>query len=124
MNKIVLLAFSVVTILLNACAPSQQSTGVWINKEKIAGKSFRNIFIVVMSDNIDARSRIENDLAEAATARGYLAVKSIDVMPPSLSDNKKPTKEEVVSKVKGTGCDAVFMASLLRKGRKCSLRAG
>ena len=115
MNRIAPFLLFGFVFLLTACSSTKQSTGVWINKEKITGKSFSNIFIVVMSDNIEARSRIENDLAEAATARGYSAVKSIDVMPPSLSDNKKPTKEEVVSKVKGTGCDAVFMASLLRK---------
>jgi hypothetical protein len=115
MRKMYAVAAAAVILLLNACAPSVQSDGVWVNKDKIQGKSFKKIFIVVMSDNIEARSRLETDLADAATARGYEAVKSMDVMPPSLTDNKKPTKEDVVSKVKGSGCDAVFMASLLRK---------
>ena len=37
------------------------------------------------------------------------------MIPFVLSDTKVPTKEEVVSKVKESGCDAVFVASLLKK---------
>ena len=69
-----------------------------------------------MTADIEARSVIETDLAAAATSKGKQVVKSIDVLPPVLSDPKKmPTKDEVVSKVKETGCDAVFIASLLKK---------
>ena len=36
-------------------------------------------------------------------------------MPFDMENPKKPTKEEVVSKVKASGCDGVFIASLLKK---------
>ncbi len=36
-------------------------------------------------------------------------------MPFDINNPKKPTKEEVVSKIKESGCDAVFIASLLKR---------
>lgn len=101
--------------LFAGCKSSKESTGVWVNKEKIQGKQFHKVFIVVVTADILARTQLENDLAAVATARGYEAVKSMDLLPISLDNPKKPTKEEVVAKVKESGCDAVFVASLLNK---------
>jgi hypothetical protein len=50
--------------------------GVWVNTEKIQGKSFTNIFIVVMTADIEARSVIENDLAAAAVAKDIRPLKA------------------------------------------------
>jgi hypothetical protein len=102
-------------IVFSACTATKEPTGVWVNKEKAQGKSFSKIFIVVMSADIEARAKLENDLATQVTAKGFTAVKSIDVMPPVLSDPKKPTKEEIVKTVKESGCDGVLAAALLKQ---------
>lgn len=115
MKRIQLLSLAALLFMIAACSSSKDITGIWVNKEKIQGKQYNNIFIVVMTDNIDARSKIETDLAAAATQNGFKSVKSIDVMSPTLNNSQTPTKEEIVSKVKASGCDAVFVASLLRK---------
>lgn len=88
---------------------------MWINKEKAEGKSFSKIFILVMTADIEARSVVESDLAAVAVSKGYTTVKSVEVMPPLLSNPQVPTKEELVSKVKGSGCDGVLIASLLKQ---------
>ena len=49
-----------------------------------------------MSADIEARSKVENDLAAAATAKGYKYIKSIDVMAPAFKDPQTPSKEEIV----------------------------
>ena len=105
----------IIGLILIGCKSSKESTGVWVNQEKIQGKQFHKVFIVVMTADILARTQLENDLAAVATSKGYEAVKSLDLLPMSLDNPKKPTKEEVVAKVKESGCDAVFVASLLRK---------
>jgi len=106
----------IITLFLAACSsPKESTTGVWVNKDKIQGKSFNKIFIVVMTADPEARSTVENDLAAVATSRGHPVVKSIDVITTSLKDPKLPTKDEVVAKVKETACDAVFVATLLKK---------
>ena len=110
-----LLSLFAIVFVFASCSSMEKSTGVWVNKEKIQGKSFNKIFIVVMTANIQARAKLETDLAAAAIANGYNAVKSMDVMPPAFRDSSTPTKEEIAGKVKESGCDAVFVASLLRK---------
>lgn len=52
-----------------SCSTQQKSTGVWINTEKATGKSFGNVFIFVMTADVEARQVLENELAEEATDR-------------------------------------------------------
>jgi len=114
----------ILCLLLAACTSTKESTGVWVNKEKIQGKSFSKIFIVVMSADPEARSTVENNLARIATSRGHQVVKSIDLIPASVKDPKLPTKEEVVAKVKESGCDGVFVAALLKKDESIGYTEG
>src|SRR5215467_9293368 len=103
-------------VLFAACSSTKESTGdVWVNKDKMKGKSFSKVFIVAMSADPEVRSTVENDLAKIATSRGHAVVKSIDVIPTDIKNPKLPTKEEVVAKVKETGCDGAFVAAVLKK---------
>jgi hypothetical protein len=104
-----------ITVLIGACTSTKESSGVWVNKEKIKGKTFNKLFIVVMTADPEARATVENDLARVATSRGHPVVKSIDVIPTDMKDPKMPTKDEVVAKVKESGCDGVFVATVLKK---------
>ncbi len=110
-----LLSFATV-VVLSACSSQKNSTGIWVNKEKVKDKSYQNIFIVVMTADVEVRSKVETDLAAMVTSYGFKAVRSSDVMPGSVKDPRKPTKEEIVSKVKENGCDGVFVAALFKKG--------
>ncbi len=103
------------TMVFTACTSTKEPSGVWLNKEKAQGKSFHKLFIVAMTADIQARVQVENDLASTAKARGFDAVKSIDVMAPSLKDPTAPSKDEILNKVKGSGCDGILVASLLKK---------
>lgn len=123
MKRVQFSAALILSILFIACA-SPKSTGVWVNTEKIQGKKFSKIFIVVMSADIEARSKIETDLASEAISRGYSAVKSIDVMPPNLKDPATPGKDEIAEKVKASGSDAVFVASLLKEEEEVRYNPG
>lgn len=105
----------VIPFICAACSSTKKSTDVWVNEEKIKGKSFDKVFIIAMTADVEARSTIENDLANMAASRGHKVVKSSDVIPISLQDPKLPTKDEVISKIKETGCDGAFVASVLKK---------
>lgn len=119
MKTYYLAAIIVFVIGLAACSSSKKASGtagnVWVNEEKIKDKSFQSVFIVAMTADIQARVQIENDLAGAAIAKGYKAVKSVDVIPSSLDDPKMPPVEEIDAKLKESGCDAIFIVSLLNK---------
>jgi hypothetical protein len=109
------LPFVLFVLILQGCSPYKESTGVWVNKEKIQGKSYSSIFIIVMTDNLEARALLENNLASLAQQKGYKVVKSMDVMPPRLKDAAMPSKEDIIKKVKESNADGVFVASLLKK---------
>jgi hypothetical protein len=115
MKRVHLLFLIAITASFAACAPSQKYTGVWVNKDKIKGKTYSNIFVIAMTSDAQAQAQIEADLAKTITSRGLKVVKSMDVMPKSLSDPKMPSKEELTGKIKESGCDAVLIASLLKK---------
>jgi len=124
MKKDLLFLVVIITLLFLGCSSSKESTGVWINKEKIQGKAFHKAFIVVLTADIEARMQLENDLAAVAISRGHEAVKSLDMIPFNLQDPKVPTRDQVVSKVKESGCDAVFVAALLKKDESVHYEPG
>ena|SRR5688572_30399954 len=115
MKRIVRLLLLTCLIVYGACSTPKEPTGVWVNKEKALGKKYGNIFIVVMTADIEARAKLESDLATAAINKGYKVVKSIEAMPPSLSDPKKPTKEEILQTLQKSGCDGVLASALLKQ---------
>ena len=112
------------TIIFAECSSSKEISGVWINKEKIKGKSYSNIFVIVMTADIQARQKLESDLANIITSKGLKAVKSSDVMPFDIENPKVPSKEEVVGKVKASGCDAVLLSSLVNKEDRINYTEG
>lgn len=124
MQKVHLLVIFAVAFLLTACSSSNKTSGISVNQQKLNGKSFHKIFIVVTTVDIQARARLESEVAAAAISAGYAAVKSLDMIPFSLKDPKVPAKEEIELKVKESGCDAILVVSLVRKGESLSYTPG
>lgn len=123
-SNLIFVASFAVSLLIVACKSTKEPTGVWVNTEKAKGKSFTKVMIVMVTADVQARSVIESDLAAAASERKYNVVKSIEVAPPDIKDPKPPSKDEIVKKVKETGCDAVFVASLLKKEEDVRYKPG
>ena len=70
--------------------------------------------VVALTQNVDAKSTIENDLSTALNGRGVLATKSIDIFPPSFS--KVVGKEEMMRRIRrNTALHAVVAVSLIRR---------
>jgi hypothetical protein len=93
--------------MITACGPSVKITGSWMNKEVRAGKKFQKIFIFAITDNINARTTIEKDLAKAAAKEGVATEKSYEIFSPSFLKSQ-PGEAVIVQKIKETGCDGVF----------------
>lgn len=115
MKRVCVLSIIIVAVFFAACSSTKESTGVWVDKEKIKGKAYDNFFVIVMTADIEARVKLENDLADLITSRGHKAVKSYDVLPADLKDPKPPAVDDLIAKIKASDCDAVFVASLLDK---------
>ena len=114
MKRVWVLSAIIVTVFFAACSSAKESTGVWVNKEKIQGKTYDNFFVVVMTADIEARVRLENDIAATITSRGHKAIKSYEVLPADLKDPKPPAVDALIEKIKASDCNAVFVSLIIR----------
>jgi hypothetical protein len=99
-------------LFLTACAPSMKITGDWMNKDVMGHGKFKKVFLFAITSNKGAQQSFENAQANAAAAEGITSVKSYEVFGPNFLAHN-PTKEEVIAKIKETGCDAVFTSALI-----------
>jgi hypothetical protein len=87
----------------------------WVNRKDMPapqpGK--HKIFLFVMTQNFDAQSNIENDLADAATKRGILTVKSVDAFGPILTVDKLPKSDVLLKAIRDLGCDMIFIIAVV-----------
>ena len=115
MKNFSILTISAFVIVLVCSCSSNQLTGVWVNKEKMEQKSYKKIFVLAQTADIQARKAVEDALVAKAKDRGFELVSSISIMPPSLSNPEIPSKESVIEGVKSSGCDAAFIVTMLKK---------
>jgi len=115
MKNFSIFTISAFVMMLVCSCSSNQLTGVWINKEKMEQKSYKKIFVLAQTADIQARKAVEDALVAKAKDKGFDLVSSISIMPPSLSNPEIPSKESVIEGVKSSGCDAAFVVTLLKK---------
>src|SRR6476646_10746965 len=92
-TKIMRKTFSVIFLsgmiaLIAGCSSAKKNrssievTGSWVNKEKASGKSYNSVFLLVLTQNLETRTILENDLANVSKANGIKAVQSLAVFGP------------------------------------------
>lgn len=114
-NKIItsIILCGMIIALITGCSPSVKIIGSWVNKEKISGKHYNSVFIVVFSQNMAARSVMEYDLAAAAKANGIKAVPSLDVVTPVTGVSDSLLVAVFMRKVQESRCSSILVVSLL-----------
>ena len=115
MRKLFSAFFLVMIIFLNnGCSSSKISIiGSWVDKEKIQATPNNGVFIVVVTQNFEARSQLENDLAAAATANGIKAVKSLAVFTPVTGVPDSIVIAALLRKVEESGCTAILTVTMI-----------
>ena len=102
-------------VTFNSCAPAITTTASWVNREKIPAQPYKSVFIMVLTNNLEAMTYLENDLAKAAEARGLKAYKSIDELGPIGITKILPVKDVIASKLKALNCETIFIVAMLDK---------
>jgi hypothetical protein len=99
-----------------SCSPSMKTTSSWVNTDKSAteGKTYKTVFISVITSKLEVRTKLENELALAVEKRGLIAIKSIDKFPP-ITAGAKPSKEETLELIKKQGTDLILTTALIDK---------
>lgn len=113
----IITAFIVFSIIasVTGCGPSAKMTiiGSWVNKEKISGKSGNSVFIIVITQNMQARSTLENDLAAAAQASGIKAVKSLAVFTPVTGVADSVVLAALMRAINASGCTTILTVAII-----------
>jgi hypothetical protein len=106
----------IASLVILSCSSGIKVTNSWKNPSPdTVGKTYRNIFIAALTDNQFARNTMEENLAEAAGARGYTITRSSMVLTPTFSQQKIPSKDDILQKVKESNSDAIFTVALISK---------
>lgn len=112
-NNFLLLILSFAAISIISCGPTIRTTASWMNKETQSPGPYHTIFIAVLTDNLQAKTIIENDLAAAATAHGFKVYKSMEAFGPISGKEGLPVKEAFLKKVNDLACEAIFTVTLV-----------
>ena len=89
----------------------------WVDKKEIPAEQTgkHKVFIFVLTQNYEAQLNLENDLADAAQAKGIETVRSIEAFGPILTADKLPKNEVLLKAIRDLGCDAIFTVALVDK---------
>jgi len=97
---------------LFACSASTEITGSWKN-DAVRTEKINSIMVTALTSKTSVRQTVENDLTTELQKNGYRAVKSIDVIPPTFTEDKEPNKEALLDKINGTDVDAILTVALI-----------
>ncbi|MCQ0111522.1 hypothetical protein [Zhouia amylolytica] len=102
----------VIGLVMVACGSNTKITGAWTNKEKLENKSFSSVFIAVLSSNTAAKTLLEDQLGYEAQQAGIKAIKSHNTFRTTFTKESKPSKEELLSVIRGTNSETIFTVVL------------
>lgn len=112
--KYALLALILTGTLLACNSTTMRIMATWMAPDlppPAPGK--HKIFIMVMTQNYEMQVHLENDLADAAKAKGINTLMSIYTFGPIISGDKLPKKEAILQAIRDQGCDAIFTSALV-----------
>lgn len=104
---------AVSALVIIGCQSATQITGSWKNADANVDGNINSILVTALTGRTTARQAIEDDIAAALNEKGYKTIKSIDVLPPTLTGSETPDREELLSKISNTGADAILTVALI-----------
>src|SRR5689334_21785562 len=95
--------FFVVSIMaIYGCSTTTQVTGSWKSADANS-KKYTSMVVTALTSNVGARQTVEQDLAAALSQKGIKTSRSIDILPPSFTEEKEVDKEALISKIRKSG---------------------
>jgi hypothetical protein len=116
--------FTVLLTFISCGEPSIKIIGAFINKEAIKPTPYKSVFIIALTGNLEVKTTLETDLAEAAAAKGLTVYKSVSVFGPFSGKESIPKKEKILATATDLGCEAIFTIALVDKQTETSYVPG
>jgi hypothetical protein len=105
-------------IAISSCNSSKgtiKTTASWVNKERTVKTPYKSTFIVVLTDNREVKTVLENNLAKAIREQGLTAYTSMDNFGPISGREGLPVKESFLKKVAELNCESIFTVALIHE---------
>lgn len=93
------------------CAASTEVTGSWRSPEATT-KTYNNVVVAAMTDNVQARQVIEEQMQNQLAQRGINATKSIELFPPS-ANRQGGDPDVMLQRMQGEGYDGIVTAAVV-----------
>lgn len=103
---------SVIALGLYGCAASTQVTGSWRSPEATT-QNYNNVVVAAMTDNVQARQVIEEQMQRQLQQRGVNAIKSIELFPPSVTNRQGEDPDMMLQRIQGEGYDGIVTAAVV-----------
>ena len=116
--KKLLITFALTTAIVVSCTTERTFvTGTWMSPQADMNKNYNNILVAALTDNIQAKKTVENDIATRLREDGITVKESINVFPPNFTDDNND-KEYMLNKIKNNHADGILTIALIDKDTK------
>ncbi|SKC02316.1 hypothetical protein SAMN05660841_03703 [Sphingobacterium nematocida] len=104
-----------VTLLLFCqCASSSIITGSW-TAPSVSNLKYKKVFVAALTENVPARQKVEDEIANSIQMLGTNTVKSIEVFPPDFNKLGSKRSDLALKRIAETNSDAILTIALLDK---------
>lgn len=100
-----------IALMVSSCGSNTRITGAWKNPKK--PKAYAAILVAALTENVNAKQTVENDLASVLSRENVKALKSIDVFPVTFSGDITTNKDAMLDKIRTTDAEAILTISLI-----------
>lgn len=111
-NHLMLLALFLAGTLLYTCSPATEITGTWKSPQS-ARKTYNSILIAALTDNVQIRQTLEDNLQRELQERSIKGTKSIDIFPPALMREDGTSANMLLERITGDGHDAILTVAVV-----------
>jgi hypothetical protein len=84
-----------------------------MNKDKMPAQPYNSVFIIALTQNMNVRSSLENELAAAAQSNGIKATRSLAVFTPVTGVPDSVVTAALVKTIKASGSEGILVVTLL-----------
>jgi len=111
-TKIGFFAVLILSLILSACAPSQEISRTWVDREALPKVPYKSVFVIALVQQKN-KAVVEAKVAKVMASKGFKVVKSTDVMPViKQTEAGKINKEALVNSIRENNCEALYVIAV------------